>query len=124
MAPFERHLFICVNERACSSPKGCCFSKGGKAVRDAFKKALAAAKLKGVVRANNAGCLDVCEAGVVVVVYPEQVWYGGVCVADVDEIVTQHIIGGEYVQRLMLSNQEHLAGALSGPALALPADEN
>lgn len=120
MPPLERHLFVCVNERACNSPKGCCFSKGGKEVRDAFKKALAGAKLKGIVRANNAGCLDVCESGVAVVVYPEQVWYGGVTVSDVSEIVEKHIIGGQFVQRLMLPEQGHLGRELSGPPLRIP----
>lgn len=57
------------------------------------------------VRANNAGCLDQCEAGVVIVVYPEQVWYGGVTIADVAEIVSSHVVGGKPVQRLLLPDQ-------------------
>ncbi len=63
------------------------------------------------MRANKAGCLDECEHGVVVVVYPEQVWYRGVTVGDVEEIVERHILGGEYVERLMMSGQEHLETA-------------
>jgi (2Fe-2S) ferredoxin len=38
-----------------------------------------------------------------VVVYPEAVWYGAVTVADVGEIVTRHLIGGEPVERLRLA---------------------
>ena len=83
MAGFQRHVFVCVNERPPGNPKGCCKSKGSEAVRDELKKQLAALGLKGAVRANNAGCLDQCETGVTVVVYPEQVWYGKVTVADV-----------------------------------------
>jgi (2Fe-2S) ferredoxin len=36
------------------------------------------------------------------VVYPEGVWYGGVTLADVDEIVESHIVGGKPVERLMM----------------------
>jgi (2Fe-2S) ferredoxin len=117
MPTFHRHVFVCVNERTCGHPKGCCLEKGGQEVRDTFKKVLAARGIKGPVRANNAGCLDQCEHGVTVVVYPEQVWYGGVTVADVAEIVDSHLLGGRYVERLMIPEQPHLAGSSSGPPL-------
>lgn len=77
-------------------------------MRDEFKKQVADRGLKGVVRANKAGCLDQCESGVTVVVYPEQVWYGGVTVDDVSEIMNRHVIGGEVVERLLMSDQPHL----------------
>jgi (2Fe-2S) ferredoxin len=56
--------------------------------------------LKGNIRANKAGCLDQCELGVSVVVYPEGVWYGRVTLDDVNEIVERHLIGGTPVERL------------------------
>ena len=65
------------------NPKGDCASKGGEEVREAFKRLLHEKGLKGRIRANAAGCLDQCARGVTVVVYPEQVWYGGVRVEDV-----------------------------------------
>lgn len=111
-------MFVCVNERAPQNPKGCCKAKGGPQVRDQFKKRLYERGLRGCVRANNAGCLDQCDHGVTVVVYPEQVWYGGVTPDDVREIVDRHIIRGEYVERLMIPGQAHLGGATSGPPLS------
>jgi (2Fe-2S) ferredoxin len=72
------------------------------------------------VRANNAGCLDQCEQGVTVVVYPEQVWYGHVTVDDLDELIDKHIVGGEVVERLMLPDQPHLEGRRSFGRLRLP----
>jgi (2Fe-2S) ferredoxin len=114
---FQRHVFVCTNERAADNPKGCCKSKGGPEVRDALKKELSARGLSGEVRANNAGCLDQCEHGVTVVVYPEQVWYGGVTVADIPELVDRHIVGGQFVTRLMLQPQPHLAGSTSAPPI-------
>jgi (2Fe-2S) ferredoxin len=117
---FQRHVFVCVNERAPGNPKGCCKAKGAEEVRDELKKRLYEIGLKGVVRANNSGCLDQCENGVTVVVYPEQVWYGHVTVADVPELIDRHILRGEFVERLMLPDQPHLGGATSAPPLVAP----
>jgi (2Fe-2S) ferredoxin len=121
MPSFQRHVFVCVNERPAGNPKGCCKSKGAEAVRDDLKKRMAALGLKGTVRANNAGCLDQCSQGVTVVVYPEQVWYGGVTLADVPELLERHVLRGEFVERLMLPDQSHLGGATSAPPLDHPA---
>jgi len=54
------------------------------------------------VRANKSGCLEQCEVGPTVVVYPDAVWYGGVTPADVDEIIDSHIVGGQPVKRLVI----------------------
>lgn len=110
MPTLQRHVFVCVNERAPTNAKGCCKLKGAEQVRDQLKKKLYDLGLKGVVRANNSGCLDQCADGVTVVVYPEQVWYGHVTVDDVDELIERHIVGGEFVERLMLPDQPHLGG--------------
>ena len=106
MAKFQRHLFICTNERAADNPRGCCKSKGGQEVAAAFKERLFNAGYKRIVRPNKAGCLDQCEKGVTVVVYPEAVWYGGVTVDDVDEIIREHIAGGRVVERLVIPDDQ------------------
>jgi (2Fe-2S) ferredoxin len=105
MPGYERHIFVCENQRPESHPKGSCAQKGGTAVRARFKQLVAEHGLKSTVRANMAGCLDQCEHGITVVVYPEGVWYGHVTLADVDEIFTRHIQGGEIVERLRLPAQ-------------------
>ncbi|HZL17031.1 MAG TPA: (2Fe-2S) ferredoxin domain-containing protein [Polyangia bacterium] len=99
---FERHVFVCVNRRDPSNPKGSCAEKGSEAVRDEFKRQLHERGIKGRIRANAAGCLDQCPRGTAVVIYPEQVWYGGVTAADVSEIVERHIFGGVPVERLRM----------------------
>jgi (2Fe-2S) ferredoxin len=68
----------------------------------AFKKALVDRELKGVIRAQKAGCCDVCEYGPTVVVYPEGVFYGNVQLADVEEIVESHLVNNEPVVRLII----------------------
>jgi len=105
---FLRHVFVCTNERAADHPRGSCKLKGGVEVRDELKKALGARGLSKLVRANAAGCLDQCEQGVTMVVYPEQVWYGHVTIADIAEIVDKHIIGGQVVERLLMADQPQL----------------
>ena len=110
MPSFQRHVFVCINERPADDPKGCCKAKGGVEVRDKLKAELKARGISKLVRANNAGCLDQCAQGVTIVVYPEQVWYGHVTVDDVTEIVDKHLVGGEPVERLMIPNQPHLTG--------------
>jgi (2Fe-2S) ferredoxin len=124
MPSFQRHVFVCTNERAPDHPRGCCKARGGDEVRSALKRELSARGMQEMVRANIAGCLDQCEQGVTVVVYPEQVWYGGVTAADVPEIVERHILGGEYVTRLMLPEQPHLGGVTHGPSIEPPGPES
>lgn len=105
MAPFQKHLFICCNQREPGHPRGCCNPDGSESLHKAFKKALAARGLSSRVRANKSGCLDQCEHGPNVVVYPDAVWYGRVSEADVDEIIDRHIVGGEPVTRLRLPDE-------------------
>ena len=81
MPPFDKHLFICCNRREAGHPRGSCDPTGGEALQKAFKKAIAERGIKRV-RANKSGCLDQCEKGPSVVVYPDNVWYGKVTEAE------------------------------------------
>src|SRR5215471_7251542 len=103
MPKFEHHIFICANQRPAENPRGCCDSEGLGSLQLAFKKELSRRGLKEKVRANKAGCLDQCEHGPTVVVYPEGVWYGNVQLSDVPEIVESHIAGDRPVERLRLA---------------------
>jgi (2Fe-2S) ferredoxin len=88
-------------------------------VRDALKVELGKRGLARQVRANNVGCLDGCEHGVVLVVYPEGIWYGKVTVDDVPEIVERTIIGGEVIQRLLIPDSRYSPDALLFPRIDL-----
>lgn len=117
MPSFQRHVFVCINERPADHPKGSCKAKGGVDVRDKLKSELSARGISKLIRANNAGCLDQCERGVSVVVYPEQVWYGNVTVDDIPELIDKHLVAGEVVERLMQDDQPHLGDQRQFPPL-------
>ncbi|MBI5494720.1 MAG: (2Fe-2S) ferredoxin domain-containing protein [Deltaproteobacteria bacterium] len=102
MARFQRHAFVCENERDPANPRGCCKHKGGTELRLAMKKIVDEAGLKGCVRVNVAGCLDACENGPVVVIYPEGIWYTVPTPADAEEVAREHLVGGRVVDRLLM----------------------
>ena len=103
MASFEKHIFVCTNQRPEGHPRGCCDPAATGELQRVFKAQLAKAGVQATVRANKSGCLDHCEHGPTVVVYPEAVWYGKVTAADVPEIVDSHILGNRPVERLRLA---------------------
>lgn len=104
MGYYQRHVFFCCNQRDPSDPRGCCNAKGASRVRDYAKARVKELGLAGAgkVRVNQAGCLDRCELGPVIVVYPEGTWYTYVDEQDVDEIIREHLVHGRPVQRLKL----------------------
>jgi len=117
MSRYQRHIFVCINERPKGHPKGCCLEKGGAEVRDALKAELNTRGLAGAVRTNNAGCLDACAFGVSLVIYPDGIWYGGVRTEDVLEIVERTIINGEVIERLLIPDPRYAPGARTLPKL-------
>jgi len=98
---YKAHVFVCTNEREPGHPRGCCKEKGSVDLRDYMK---AKAKELGIknVRINNAGCLDRCELGPNMVIYPDGVWYRATNFEEVDEVLQKHLIEGGRVERLML----------------------
>src|SRR5512140_3109071 len=120
MSRYQRHVFVCINERPPGHPKGCCLEKGSAAIRDTLKAELQKHGLKDVVRANNSGCLDACAYGPSMVIYPEGIWYGGVRKEDVPEIVERTILHGEVIQRLLIRDSRYSPDALQFPPLEIP----
>ncbi len=105
MPSFSHHIFVCGNTREAGHKRGCCDPEGNQALRDAFKKELKGAGLGVLVRANQAGCLDQCEHGPTVVIYPSGIWYGRVSIADVPRIVAATIRGGEILYDLVIPDE-------------------
>ncbi len=102
MSYYQRHLFVCLNQRA--NGEASCADHDAQGAFDHCKARVKQLGLagKGGVRVNKAGCLDRCAGGPVAVVYPEEVWYSWVDQSDLDEIVERHLRDGEVVERLVL----------------------
>ena len=98
---YDKHIFICINERKNSERKSCGEAHGLQLV-SAFKAGIKKRNIDLKIRAQKTGCLDICDFGPTVVVYPEGVFYVGVEEQDVEEIIDSHIINNQPVQRLLL----------------------
>jgi (2Fe-2S) ferredoxin len=99
---YARHVFFCCNQR--DGTRASCNASGASELRDYAKARVKELGLAGAgrVRVNQAGCLDRCEEGPVIVVYPEAVWYTYVDRADIDEIIEEHVKNGRFVERLRI----------------------
>ncbi|HSV29850.1 MAG TPA: (2Fe-2S) ferredoxin domain-containing protein [Candidatus Omnitrophota bacterium] len=102
---FAIHVFACTNRRPEGHRRGSCAARGSEELRDYMK---ARAKEMGVpdLRINSAGCLDRCELGPVMVIYPDGIWYRYASHDDVDEILRVHVAEGGRVERLMLRPED------------------
>ena len=107
MFKFDKHIFICTNQRLHGAERPSCGEEHGLEIVDAFKKKLKEKKLSIKVRAQKSGCLDICFYGQTVAVYPEGVFYVNIQLADVDEIIEEHILNNRPVQRLLLSPDKY-----------------
>ncbi|HJQ63463.1 MAG TPA: (2Fe-2S) ferredoxin domain-containing protein [Burkholderiales bacterium] len=102
MSHYKRHVFFCCNEREAGAR--CCSDFGSQAMREYAKDRIRQLKMngQGKIRINQSGCLDRCERGPVIVVYPEAVWYTYVDRDDIDEIIHEHLQHGRIVERLRI----------------------
>jgi (2Fe-2S) ferredoxin len=102
MSYYQRHVFFCLNQR--DDGRACCASHDAAAMQTYAKDRVKQLGISGKdqVRVNKSGCLDRCEEGPCVVVYPEAVWYTYVDRHDIDEIVDSHLLKGKIVERLRI----------------------
>lgn len=101
---YDAHVFVCCNRRPEGHPRGSCAARGSERLRDYMK-----ARVKEIglphVRVNASLCLDRCELGPCVVIYPEGVWYGVSSPAEVDAVLDRHLLQGERIHKLMLPDR-------------------
>lgn len=100
---YNKHIFICNNQRPADAPKKSCGSEHGKKLLDLFREKIKEKKLPINIRTQTAGCLGICNFGPTIAIYPEGVFYVGVQEADVAEIIEEHLIKNNPVKRLLLN---------------------
>ena len=104
-APIKHHVFVCTGKS--------CSARDSAEVRDAFERELKsrgilfgkAAKGKnpcGSIVLTECASVGFCAIGAAVLVYPDGIWYAQVRAEDVSEIIHQHILNGQVVERLAL----------------------
>lgn len=96
------HVFCCTTERPPSHPRPSCGGRGAGELINYFWEKVMGLELADV-RAGTAGCLGMCNGGPVMVIYPQGAWYHYETKADIDEIIQTHLIGGKFVDRLLLN---------------------
>ncbi|SDC77656.1 MULTISPECIES: NADH-quinone oxidoreductase subunit NuoF [unclassified Candidatus Frackibacter] len=98
MAFYRGHILVCTGQE--------CKQKGGKEVERILVKELKRFGLNDEIKVISTDCLGACEAGPLMVIYPEGVYYGGVQIEDVREIVEEHLLKGRRVNRLLYEMDE------------------
>ncbi len=111
MHPFRHHVFICEQRKPEGAP--CCSARGSPAIIEALRREVASRNLSGSVAVTTCGSLGLCENGPNLVVYPEGIWYSHVTVADVPEIVAEHLEQGRPVARLMRTDEAALRAEIA-----------
>jgi (2Fe-2S) ferredoxin len=98
---YRQHVFACYTQRPPGHPRGSCGAAGAQPLWERLGKTLESKGLTDV-GFTAAGCLGFCNAGPLMVVYPDGVWYRPTTPDDVDEIVDTHLARGERVDRLVM----------------------
>ena len=102
---YQKHIFTCVNERSPDSPRQSCGHCGGHDIRLKFAQLIQEHNLKSKIRSNKSLCLDACEFGPSVVIYPNNLWYTGVKLEDVEEIFHTSVLQDGIVDRLVATEE-------------------
>jgi (2Fe-2S) ferredoxin len=130
MPAFTHHIFVCCNQRSPGHRRGCCDPEGSERLRNAFKNEIAARQLGPLVRANKSGCLEQCEHGPTVAIYPQGIFYGHVTVDDVPRIIEQTVIRGEVIPDLQIAESclnnpdcEHIRANVGRPSEAVRGND-
>lgn len=104
MPAFTHHIFVCCNQRSADHPRGCCNPDGSDALRNALKSEINRRNLGPLVRANKSGCLEQCEHGPTVAIYPQGIFYGGVTLDDVPRIIEDTVMQGRVIEDLRIAD--------------------
>lgn len=84
--PYNRIVFVCTNQRA-PGERVCCADGGGKCLRDTLKQMVKDKGLRGRIRVSASGCMDRCEDGPNIMIFPDNIWYSGVQEADLPALL-------------------------------------
>ena len=84
---FEKYVFVCVNERPEGERVSCGGTFCGKELSEKLKEAVKAAGYTGTIRVSKSKCLDVCEEGPNILIYPDNIWIKKAELSDIPVIL-------------------------------------
>ncbi|MFN7038248.1 MAG: (2Fe-2S) ferredoxin domain-containing protein [Alphaproteobacteria bacterium] len=102
---YKNHIFCCINRRDEINSRCSCGVSGAEPLIKYMKKKC---KEIGIIdtRVNASMCLNRCELGPVMVIYPQGIWYHYKSEQDIDKIIKQHLQEGKIVEELVLTNDQ------------------
>jgi len=86
--PYRKIVFVCTHERV-PGERTCCGPKGGVDFHATLKAMVKERGLRTRVRVSKSGCMDRCEFGTNLMVFPDNIWYSNVTEADLPGLVDQ-----------------------------------
>lgn len=108
MTYYQHHVFCCVNLRDHNSSRPSCAAQGSESLKEYMKKRCKDLNIP-ETRINASLCLDRCELGPVMVIYPEGIWYHYETKEDIDSIIEAHLLPnstGRVVSKLLLKDDQ------------------
>ncbi len=112
MEPFQYHVYVCNQKKPEGVPS--CSAHGSEKLIDRLRAEVMKQGLGDTVQITTCGSIGLCERGPNMVVYPEGVWYSGVTLDDVPEIVSEHFKSGNVVERLVNSDPVAMKAEIDG----------
>ena len=113
-SPYLKHLYVCVNRR--TDGRACCAERDAEQIREKLKEYVNAHGLKGKVRVSGSGCMDLCEQGANVMVYPGERWYSRVTLESADQIIQEHLAPLVIASEAKQSQGEFASSVPAGPS--------
>ena len=119
---YQTHILCCCNQRPEGHPRSCCADRGSRDFMETIAARITEAGVENVT-VTEAGCMERCELGPTMVIYPDAVWYSYANEADIDEIIESHLKGGKPVDRLVLDPDQKLPNPKSVDLLDVTVTE-
>jgi (2Fe-2S) ferredoxin len=94
------HILVCNSFRVSGTPQGMCNKKGASSLMQYLQEGINERNIEGVT-ISLTNCLNVCDRGPVMVVYPQNYWYGGITEERIDEILDALVTGAPATEYLL-----------------------
>lgn len=98
----SHHIFVCCGFRASGDAQGACAKKGALQFLPYIEGEIADRGLSDV-NVSMTGCLNVCDRGPALVIYPENIWYGGIDSEEAIDAVLDALEDGGVAEDYVLS---------------------